>query len=171
MLTPPISDFPSDVLKLIKQNASPQQSFKLMRTNKYFQHQSFPFTVVSSFVSTDPIEVQDHGMIFHLFFPSKPSINIEYSEELPNNLWLNNDFMLQKSTKIISEIFPKIVYCGLRSLRLMNQELSWEDYERLTAARTLNFVLLNNTSVKAKEGEQASLEDLLVKIPLVKHLE
>uniref|UniRef100_A0A914PNJ3 Uncharacterized protein n=1 Tax=Panagrolaimus davidi TaxID=227884 RepID=A0A914PNJ3_9BILA len=34
--SPPLSDFPSDVLKYMKKNASLKQAFKLMKMNKYF---------------------------------------------------------------------------------------------------------------------------------------
>lgn len=170
MLTPPISDFPPDVLKWMKENASPRQSFKLMKMNKFFQQRPFPFTIVNSLDISEKENFRGRVTNFRCSCKNKPSVFVEYIEEVPDDLWLLYDLILRNWNNIIPQLLPKIVYCQVQVLRLKKQELSWDDWGKISEAGKIQHLNFNNTLVKGKNNGAAALEDMLVTLPIVQQL-
>lgn len=169
MSNPPISDFPPDVLDLIKENSNPQQSFKLMKANKFFQLHPFPFTIVDAISNLDILTEEGPKTILSCHCENKPSI-LGKIENVPDDLWLLNVFCLKSCINVISQFVPKIVYCEIQVLKLEKQKLSWDEYIKLTEAREIECLDFNRTSVKGENEKTAPLEDLLVTLPKAEKL-
>ena len=62
-------------------------------------------------------------------------------------------------------LIAKADSCNLTDLFLKDQELSWEEFEKLTSGGTIRNLYFASVSVKDHEGQEVQLEKLLQKLP------
>uniref|UniRef100_A0AC34GU70 Ubiquitin-like domain-containing protein n=1 Tax=Panagrolaimus sp. ES5 TaxID=591445 RepID=A0AC34GU70_9BILA len=63
--------------------------------------------------------------------------------------------------KAVSFLIPKIVKCYLQLLELFNQNLSWSEYQFLTASGTIKNLNLTYCSIKYEDGSIVTVDKLL----------
>uniref|UniRef100_A0AC35F5Y5 DUF38 domain-containing protein n=1 Tax=Panagrolaimus sp. PS1159 TaxID=55785 RepID=A0AC35F5Y5_9BILA len=155
----PLSDFPSEVLKKMKENANPKMSLKLMQCHKYFQHQEFPYFIIKSFEYDDDewnfITLNDEVHLYN---------GVEGIEKLTTKkLWITENIILLDN--IVSRLIPKIVVCDILWLKLYNQKMTYDEFKFLTASGNVEILELCNTDITHKNGDFVDVHTLLGCVP------
>uniref|UniRef100_A0A914R133 Uncharacterized protein n=1 Tax=Panagrolaimus davidi TaxID=227884 RepID=A0A914R133_9BILA len=163
---PPKSNFPGDILKYMKKNATEKQAFKLMKTNKYFIREKCPFIYFGDNVSL----TQD--FVRQTFFPSN-EINYRI-EGLPNNLGISGKLNVQHENRL-SQFISKCVICDLKDLIFTYnwrkvEKISYDDFKVLTSSGRLEMLDLGKTIVTSNTGEIIPYESLLDHTPALRYL-
>lgn len=128
----PNSSLPSDVLRFMKKNASPQQALQLMQIHKFFQFsKKFPYFVVKKleFESDYIWKYQTLDNRWHLS-TGKPSFN-NFNEKL----WITEKLHLSWHSINISTIFSKIGVCDVDELVIHSQTLTYNNLKFLIPTR------------------------------------
>uniref|UniRef100_A0A914NYN2 Uncharacterized protein n=1 Tax=Panagrolaimus davidi TaxID=227884 RepID=A0A914NYN2_9BILA len=104
---PPKSDFPNDILKYMKKNATEKEALKLMKTNKYFIRKKCPFIRFGVRVFL----TQEYVL---------QSLSVRYVmnyriEKLPNNLGIYGTLNIGNAN-LLSQFISKCVMCDLKDL-------------------------------------------------------
>uniref|UniRef100_A0A914P0V1 Uncharacterized protein n=1 Tax=Panagrolaimus davidi TaxID=227884 RepID=A0A914P0V1_9BILA len=161
---PPKSDFPADILKFMKKNATEKQALKLMKTNKYFIREKCPFIYFDDyFVLTQNFVHQTH---------STPKAMYYRIEELPNNLGISGTLNVQHEN-LLSQFISKCIIFDLKCLNfnwLKNVKISYNDFKFLTSSGRLEKLDLGPTNVTSKNGEIIPYESLLDHTPALRRL-
>uniref|UniRef100_A0A914R020 Uncharacterized protein n=1 Tax=Panagrolaimus davidi TaxID=227884 RepID=A0A914R020_9BILA len=161
---PPKSDFPADILKFMKKNATEKQALKLMKTNKYFIREKCPFIYFDDyFVLTQNFVHQTH---------STPKAMYYRIEELPNNLGICGTLHIQHEN-LLSHFISKCVMFDLKCLNFnwtKNVKISYNDFKVLTSSGRLEKLDLGPTIVTSKNGEIIPYESLLNHTPALRRL-
>uniref|UniRef100_A0AC34GGR2 Uncharacterized protein n=1 Tax=Panagrolaimus sp. ES5 TaxID=591445 RepID=A0AC34GGR2_9BILA len=125
---PSVLEHPVDVLKWMKKNANPKMAFKLMKCCKFFQIPEFPYFVVKevcydkkkwTFITLDNEK--------HVF---------ESIENITKKLWITK-YLFFKSKNLTSHLISKIGVCNVEMLSLINQVITYDEFQILTASGTV----------------------------------
>uniref|UniRef100_A0A914QR31 Uncharacterized protein n=1 Tax=Panagrolaimus davidi TaxID=227884 RepID=A0A914QR31_9BILA len=164
---PSKSDFPADILKYMKKNATEKEALKLMKTNKYFIRKKCPFVYFGDSVRLT------QNFVYQLLSPSN---DMNYRiEELPNNLGISGELFIQHEN-LISQFISKCVTCDLKSLFFSNHYwyknkiISYDDFKFLTSSGRLEILNLGPTIVTSNNGEIIPYESLLDYTPALRYL-
>uniref|UniRef100_A0AC34F201 Uncharacterized protein n=1 Tax=Panagrolaimus sp. ES5 TaxID=591445 RepID=A0AC34F201_9BILA len=159
----PSSDFPSDVLKWMKECAKAKMALKLMKCHKYFQHEKFQYFVVED-VSYDENEDE-----WTLDMSNDKRHVYEGLQNIPKMLWITDSIHLYGSiSNLTSVIIPKIVVCDITHLHLSSQIIVFDDFKFLTPF--VEYFYFRNTTIKYQNGDTVFLDQLFECLPNVKHI-
>uniref|UniRef100_A0A914Q4M3 Uncharacterized protein n=1 Tax=Panagrolaimus davidi TaxID=227884 RepID=A0A914Q4M3_9BILA len=163
---PPKSDFPNDILKYMKKNATEKQALKLMKTNKYFIREKCPFIYFGDYV------VLTQNFVNQTFFLSD-EMNYRI-DELPNNLGICGTFFIEEGNHL-SQFISKCVICDLKCLCFTIswksiKKISYDDFKVLTSSGRLEKLDLGPTIVTSNNGEIIPYEYLLDHTPELRSL-
>uniref|UniRef100_A0A914PVD6 F-box domain-containing protein n=1 Tax=Panagrolaimus davidi TaxID=227884 RepID=A0A914PVD6_9BILA len=164
-INPPKSDFPSDVLKWLKLNASPRFLYKLMKVCKYFQ-QKEPF-----FFPIKSLCIYKNNATYSLLNGTESAV-IPF-KSLPSNLWITKEltfyFDLPKS---LSDIFSKISVSDVRELWLKSGKILFKDFKFLTDEGRIRLLKFNGTVVIFHQNDEilVPLETILICVPKIEHI-
>uniref|UniRef100_A0A914QM03 Uncharacterized protein n=1 Tax=Panagrolaimus davidi TaxID=227884 RepID=A0A914QM03_9BILA len=164
---PPKSDFPADILKYMKKNATEKQAFKLMKANKYFIREKCPFVYFG-----DGVSLIQNLVLQLLYTPSNaPNVTKYKIEELPNNLGICGTLNIRHEN-IFSQFISKCVIFDLKCLIFMNsnEKISYDDFKVLTSSGRLETLDLGETIVTSNNGEIIPYESLLDHTPALRYL-
>uniref|UniRef100_A0A914PNC1 Uncharacterized protein n=1 Tax=Panagrolaimus davidi TaxID=227884 RepID=A0A914PNC1_9BILA len=159
---PPKSDFPADILKYMKKDATEKQALKLMKTNKYFIQKKCPF-----------IYLGDNVTLTQNFVHS-PSNNCRINE-LPNNLGVSGELYINRGD-LLTQFISKCVICDLKELTFTNtnwymiEKISYDDFKFLTSSGRLEILSLGKKIVTSNTGEIIPYESLLDHTPALQYL-
>uniref|UniRef100_A0A914Q1I8 Uncharacterized protein n=1 Tax=Panagrolaimus davidi TaxID=227884 RepID=A0A914Q1I8_9BILA len=162
----PASDFPADILKYMKKNATEKQVLKLMKTNKYFIREKCPFIYFGVRVSLTQNFV-------HQILSDTNVMNYRI-EELPNNLGISGALYIQHEN-LLSQFNSKCIIFDLKCLYFINQwwkieKISYDDFKVLTSSGRLKTLDLGPTIVTSNNGEIVPYESLLDHTPSLRYL-
>uniref|UniRef100_A0A914PV50 Uncharacterized protein n=1 Tax=Panagrolaimus davidi TaxID=227884 RepID=A0A914PV50_9BILA len=160
---PPKSDFPTDILKYMKNNATEKQALKLMKTNKYFIREKCPFIRfgVRVFLTQEYV----------LQYLSIRDVMNYRIEKLPNNLGICGTLHIGNES-LLSQFISKCVTCDLKDLVFINkiEKISYDDFKFLTSTGRLETLCLGQTIVTSNNGEIIPYESLLDHTPELRSL-
>uniref|UniRef100_A0AC35GIK8 Uncharacterized protein n=1 Tax=Panagrolaimus sp. PS1159 TaxID=55785 RepID=A0AC35GIK8_9BILA len=146
---PPASDFPDNILKYMKKNATEKQALKLMKANKYFIREKCPFIYFGDNVTLSK------NFVHQIFFSSN---RMDYRfDKLPNNLGIYGTLDIRHENSL-SQFISKCVACDLKCLYLPNNwwkigKISYDDFKVLTSSGRLERLSLGETIVTSDNGE------------------
>uniref|UniRef100_A0AC35GMT6 Uncharacterized protein n=1 Tax=Panagrolaimus sp. PS1159 TaxID=55785 RepID=A0AC35GMT6_9BILA len=162
---PPKSDFPDNILKYMKKNATEKQALKLMKINKYFIREKCPYIYFGDLLLTKNFVYQS--------FSSQNVINYRI-EELPNNLGINGTLYIGHEN-LLSQFISKSVIFDLKCLNFINNnwwktgKISYNDFKVLTLSGHLKKLSLVKTIVNSNNGEIIPYESLLDHTPTLRY--
>uniref|UniRef100_A0A914PCF0 Uncharacterized protein n=1 Tax=Panagrolaimus davidi TaxID=227884 RepID=A0A914PCF0_9BILA len=162
---PPLSDFPADVLKWMKQNVlfSPRLAVKLMKLNKYFLHSQFPYICIKCILS--PLEHSaDEWYIKNLDDSWMNGLNFN---DIPDNIWLTESLSFDKPN-LIPQLLPKVVVFDITELALFGNSFitcSINHFKLITSGRKLERLYLRQILFIDDNGENMPYDVMLEYVP------
>uniref|UniRef100_A0A914PBK1 Uncharacterized protein n=1 Tax=Panagrolaimus davidi TaxID=227884 RepID=A0A914PBK1_9BILA len=159
---PPKSDFPTDVLKYMKKNATEKQALKLMKRNKYFIREECPYIYFGDYV------LLAQHYVHQAYSP--PNVTYYTIKELPNNLGINKTLCILHEN-LLSQFISKCVTCDLKCLDFVNnnwgkiEKISYDNFKALASSGRLEILDLGPTIVTSNNGEIIPYESLLDHTP------
>uniref|UniRef100_A0A914Y9J6 Leucine-rich repeat domain-containing protein n=1 Tax=Panagrolaimus superbus TaxID=310955 RepID=A0A914Y9J6_9BILA len=96
-------------------------------------------------------------------------------KRLEKSLWITEGLFLEHweasfESILIDSLLPKLVVCDIYLLHLTFQNISFEQFQILTAAGNVTKLNLRNSLIKDKNGDNVPLEDILETIPKIENL-
>uniref|UniRef100_A0A914R6Z9 Uncharacterized protein n=1 Tax=Panagrolaimus davidi TaxID=227884 RepID=A0A914R6Z9_9BILA len=157
------SDFPIDVFKHMKANATPKMTFKLMFYSKYFLHREFPYTVVK----------QIQPFLNELcYYQNLNGENDDWNSfaDIPSNLWITNSIETQTNSNrnVISTLLTKTVVCDINKLELYNQTITVKELKFL--GHVLKEFDMRLSRIFNENDETLSLEDIFDCLPHIEQM-
>uniref|UniRef100_A0AC34GZ39 DUF38 domain-containing protein n=1 Tax=Panagrolaimus sp. ES5 TaxID=591445 RepID=A0AC34GZ39_9BILA len=149
----PSSDFPSDVLKWMKKDAKGKILYKLMKSNKYFQHSEFPFFAVK-FVEYDAW--WDNKWIIYTLDGHR----LEGLGDTEEVLWITETLRLTELPNLVSRIISATAVFDLKELLFEHQELMFDEFKILTASGNIKCLSFQGTNVKHENGDPVFIDEL-----------
>jgi|UniRef100_A0AC35FHT3 hypothetical protein len=157
------SDFPIDVLKYMKANATPTMALKLMFYSKYFLHQVFPYTVVKLV----------RPFLGELYYYQ--TLNGEFHEwissaGIPSNLWITSSIETQTKSiqNAVSYLLSKTVVCDINKLELFNQTITVKEFKFL--GHVLKDFDMRLSRILKENDETLTLEDIFECLPHIEKM-
>uniref|UniRef100_A0AC34FDI6 DUF38 domain-containing protein n=1 Tax=Panagrolaimus sp. ES5 TaxID=591445 RepID=A0AC34FDI6_9BILA len=158
----PSSNFPSDVLKWMKENAKSKMALKLMKCNKYFQHSEFPYFVVRS---ARYYGDEDVWRLFRL--DSELHIH-EGLESIQKMFWITQCISVYRLSTSVSNLISKIAVCDIKYLELKNQNILFDEFKFLTSSGTVETLYFLETTIKDENGQRVFIDQFFKLLPNVK---
>lgn len=147
---PTSSDFPVDILRFMKKNASPKQILNLMQSIKYFLPPKFPF------------------FVFRNFCRRKYKLN--EIEKFAENLWLKGNFNILGRDDIAFTLLSKAVVCDISSMTLSDVDILFEDFKKLVKFNKVRFAHFElNFKVVYGSGEIVPWEVIFSHLSSIKY--
>uniref|UniRef100_A0AC35GQK6 DUF38 domain-containing protein n=1 Tax=Panagrolaimus sp. PS1159 TaxID=55785 RepID=A0AC35GQK6_9BILA len=162
---PPLSDFPADVLKWMKQNvlSSPRLAVKLMKLNKYFLHSQFPYICIKCILT--PFELgADEWYVKNLDDSWVNGINLN---DIPDNIWLTESLTFDKPN-LVPQLLPKVVVFDITELVLMSNSFVTcliNHFKLITSGRKLERLYLRQILFIDDNGENMPYDVMLEYVP------
>uniref|UniRef100_A0A914R056 Uncharacterized protein n=1 Tax=Panagrolaimus davidi TaxID=227884 RepID=A0A914R056_9BILA len=164
--SPPYCEFPDDVLRYMKENANPKQSFKLMNVIKYFvPKKGCPFTYFGKEYFDDEYALWNENSL-SVYAPESFEYNFN---ELPNNLGISGRLSVWDG-RALPKLISKIIVCDIKYLCLSTPRISYSAFKFLTASGKLKELELEKTIVTLKNGFVVPYETLLENTPKLRIL-
>uniref|UniRef100_A0AC35G269 Uncharacterized protein n=1 Tax=Panagrolaimus sp. PS1159 TaxID=55785 RepID=A0AC35G269_9BILA len=165
-ISPPSSDFPSDVLKWMKANAQSRTALKLMQCNKYFQQQPFPYFVVKA------VRSRESGLRFLRLKPDPNRTGCMrwhfgenwcrlYIDSLKQKLWITEKFEFDGNDGFLRILLSKIAVFDVKKLILKYLNAVTFEMFKLFSSGNVQELTLINTKIRDKNGVDVPLEELL----------
>uniref|UniRef100_A0AC34F4L7 Uncharacterized protein n=1 Tax=Panagrolaimus sp. ES5 TaxID=591445 RepID=A0AC34F4L7_9BILA len=157
-----LQKFPPDVHKWMKQNAKPKMAVKLMKVCKYFKHKNgFPFLVVKRVTN----KIRD------LWTSRTLNNEVCNIEDIEKKLWITGRIRCTTwRSNAISNLLAKTVVCDLRKLILKNQNITLNEFKKLTEGGNVVICNMQQTLITDKNDEIVSLEDICECLPNVRKI-
>jgi hypothetical protein len=159
-VSPPSSNFPSDILKWMKENSKPKTALKLMQICKYFQHPEFPYFVMRQLQGSVSYGWRYQPLLFEIYE------NLDF-ESCQNKLWITEELHIfdNHKSKMLLSLLPKIAVCDVLILHLIVNNITFEQFKLLTAAGNVLELLLQETIIKNENDEIIPLENIFDDLP------
>uniref|UniRef100_A0AC35GW66 Uncharacterized protein n=1 Tax=Panagrolaimus sp. PS1159 TaxID=55785 RepID=A0AC35GW66_9BILA len=148
-----IREYPSNVIKYIKQNAAPEQLLNLMQCSERFV---IPYLPVQNLIIDK--EEEDGWRIRKLDNSLIQGINCD---EVPNNLWITTRIYLHGFPNLLPQILPKIAVIQLEQLSFFRQATSCDDLVKLLSHGNVIIIKLWSSPVKYGDGDLVPLDEML----------
>uniref|UniRef100_A0A914P9I6 Uncharacterized protein n=1 Tax=Panagrolaimus davidi TaxID=227884 RepID=A0A914P9I6_9BILA len=148
-------DFPTDVLKYMKLNATPRMSVKLMKICKYFKHREFPFFVIKlikhcfgewTYITLDNITITTNSLA-----------------EIPDNLWITERIIVSIEEIDFTAFINKIIVSDAESIHFVSQTIPFNKFKHL-CANVKNFNSISSY-LKDDDGNDICLDEVLESLP------
>uniref|UniRef100_A0A914QE83 Uncharacterized protein n=1 Tax=Panagrolaimus davidi TaxID=227884 RepID=A0A914QE83_9BILA len=156
-LNPPLSTFPSDVLKYMNANANPKQAVKLMKRSKYFLQEKCQYTFLGRYLTLHSDCLENYYREYKL-------------NELPNNLGFCHKLCVEDGS-LLPQLMSKTVACELEYLILKALRIPFDGFKFLISSGKVKRLELYNSCVINENDEIVTYEDLIDLIPSLRNLE
>uniref|UniRef100_A0AC35EVN6 Uncharacterized protein n=1 Tax=Panagrolaimus sp. PS1159 TaxID=55785 RepID=A0AC35EVN6_9BILA len=157
--SPPISEFPADVLKYMKENATPKQIIKSMNVIKYFLPKKCPFTYFGNENFNEYAFLNENTLL--VCTPQHIECKLN---DIPNNLGISGKLSVWDG-RALPKLISKIIVCDIKCLHLYAPRISYSAFKFLTASGKLKELELKKTIVTLKNGFVVPYEILLENTP------
>uniref|UniRef100_A0A914PSB4 FBD domain-containing protein n=1 Tax=Panagrolaimus davidi TaxID=227884 RepID=A0A914PSB4_9BILA len=166
----PSNDFPSDVLKHIRNNAIPEQTLKLMKVCKYFLYKKFPLNYVANidgFSNFGQPTLEYYQKVGNNFV----KFEVVSLNDIPNNLCIGGEMELRNHLNFVISLIPKIFACELKCLIFYYlTNIEYAHFKLLTLFGKVEKLALIESTIIYNNGEIVPYENLLDHVPVLQRL-
>uniref|UniRef100_A0AC35FTJ5 Uncharacterized protein n=1 Tax=Panagrolaimus sp. PS1159 TaxID=55785 RepID=A0AC35FTJ5_9BILA len=162
--SPPISEFPADVLKYMKENATPKQIIKSMNVIKYFIPKECPFTYFGNENFDECAFLDENNLTIYTSGGIKYILN-----DLPKNLGISGKLSVLNGMAL-PILISKIIVCDIKILCLCTPRITFGEFKFLTASGKLKELELIKTIIIWENGIIVPYEILLGHTPYLRFL-
>uniref|UniRef100_A0AC35GA33 Uncharacterized protein n=1 Tax=Panagrolaimus sp. PS1159 TaxID=55785 RepID=A0AC35GA33_9BILA len=144
-------EYPSNIIKYMKQNAAPQQLLNLMQCSERFV---IPYLPVQNLTINE-------GNKWRMRKLDNSLIQGTNCDEIPNNLWITKTIHLWAVPNLLPQILPKIDVIELKKLSFFRQAISCDDLVKLLSHGNVIIIKLWSSPVKYGDGDLVPLDEML----------